>query len=364
MAQQSLAEAQERFYERVLAWNTATLDAAAACLGHRLGFYEILDRLGTADSAELARETDTGERYVREWLAQQAVAGVLVVVEDGDARPRRYRVPTAHRAVLVDGDDPRYLGGFLRFNVGLAGSLDPVVEAFREDEGLPPAAYSDDVAAGAATMNRPVYVSHLADRWLPGIPALHDRLRQEPPARVADIGCGTGWALISLAKAYPTIEADGIDLDRDAIEAARANAEAERVADRVTFEVRDAGDPSLTGRYDLVTLFESLHHFPGPTDALRTLRGLLRDDGVVLLTEMRCAETFTAPGDAREQLYHGWSVLNCLPKSRMAPDAEAPGAVLRPSQVEQYGLDAGFSEVEPLDLDDGGYVWRFYRLTP
>lgn len=364
MASQPSPGSVDRFFERFHGWNAATLATASVTLGLRLGLYRALDRLGTADSERLASATETAERYVREWLAHQAVCGVLEVAEAGEARTRQYRIPPGHRAVLVDGDDPRYLLSATRFYVGLAASLDAVVGAFRSGEGLPLGAYHDDVAAAGAAMNRPVYVGLLADRWIPAIPDLHDRLGADPPARITDIGCGSGWALISLAKAYPRLEAQGIDLDRASVEAARENAAAEGVSDRVTFEVRDVTDLELQGRYDLVTLFESLHHFPDPAGALRTLRGLLRDDGIVLLTEMRCAETFTAPGDTRERLLYGFSVLNCLPKSLAAPDAEAPGAVLRPAQVERYGLDAGYSTVEPLDLDPAGSVWRFYRLTP
>jgi 2-polyprenyl-3-methyl-5-hydroxy-6-metoxy-1,4-benzoquinol methylase len=358
------AEQAKAFYERVLELNAGLLDIAALTLGFRLGLYEALDRLGTATAGELATATETGERYVREWLAHMTVANVLEIAEEGDARTRRYRIPPGYRAVLVDEDDPRYLLPITQVNVGLASSLDPLEEGFRTDTGVRPEAYASDVAAGAATMNRPAYVGHLTERWIPGIPALHERLGEDPQARVADVGCGSGWALISLAKAYPNVEAEGIDNDADAIETATANAAAEGVADRVHFEVRDADDPQLQGRYDLVTVFESLHHFPDPAGALGTLRGLLREDGVVLLTELRCEEAFTAPGDVRERTYHGWSVLNCLPKSRSVPDSEAPGAVLRPNQVAEYGQAAGFSDVEPLDLDSGGYFWRFYRLTP
>lgn len=358
-------ERPDAFFERVLEMNAGLLDAAAMTLGFRLGLYEALDRLDTATADELATASGTGERYVREWLAHLTVADVLEVAEAGDARTRRYRIPSGHRAVLVEEDDPRFLLPITQVNVGLASSLDPLEEAFRTDTGVHPGAYAGDVAAGATTMNRPAYVSHLTERWIPGIPALHERLGEDPPARVADIGCGFGWALISLAKAYPNLEAEGIDIDEDAIETATANAEAEGVSDRVRFDVRDADDPQLQERYDLVTLFESLHHFPDPAGALRTLRGMLRDDGIVLLTELRCEEAFAAPGDVRERTYHGWSVLNCLPKSRAAPDAEAPGAVLRPEQVAAYGRAAGFSRVEPLDdLESGGYFWRFYRLTP
>lgn len=354
----------DAFFEHVLACNAAAMETAAMTLGYRLGLYEALNRLGTATADELADATDTGERYVREWLAQQAVAGVLQVAEDGDARTRRYRIPPSHEAVLVDEDDPRFLLLMTQVNVGWTSSLDLLEEAFRTDTGVPIEAFDADVVAGARIANCTVYASHLTDLWIPAIPDLHARLTEDPPARIVDIGCGTGWALLSLAKAYPKIQAEGIDLDEESIEIARENAEAEGVADRVHFEVRDAGDPELHGRYDVATLFESLHHFPDPAGALRMLRTLLREDGIVLLAEADCEETFTAPGNVRERLYFGWSVLICLPESRTTPGAEAPGAVLRPSQIEAYGRAAGFSRIEPLDIDSGGYFWRFYRLTP
>ena len=47
----------------------------------------------------------------------------------------------------------------------------------------------------------------------------------EPPARVADLACGTGWSSIAMAQAYPLISVDGFDLDADAIEAAGRNAQ-------------------------------------------------------------------------------------------------------------------------------------------
>ena len=51
-----------------------------------------------------------------------------------------------------------------------------------------------------------------------------------------------------MARAYPAITVHGLDLDEDVIAVARANAEAEGLADRVTFSVADASDPDLSGR--------------------------------------------------------------------------------------------------------------------
>jgi methylase of polypeptide subunit release factors len=50
------------------------------------------------------------------------------------------------------------------------------------------------------------------------------RLRFDPPARVADLACGTGWSSIAMAQEYPLISVDGFDLDGDAIAAARRHA--------------------------------------------------------------------------------------------------------------------------------------------
>src|SRR5512142_2393712 len=54
-------------------------EVAAVYLGEQLGFYRALAELGPATSAELATRTGTHERYAREWLEEQAVAGILDV---------------------------------------------------------------------------------------------------------------------------------------------------------------------------------------------------------------------------------------------------------------------------------------------
>ena len=85
--------------------------------------------------------------------------------------------------------------------------------------------------------------------------------------------------------------------------------------------VRDAADPALAGRYDLVTIFESLHDMSRPVDVLRACRRLLAPGGSVLVVDERVADAFVAPGDQVERLMYGFSVLCCLPAGhgRSAP---------------------------------------------
>ena len=159
-----------------------------------------------------------------------------------------------------------------RFGVSLA-PLPALVEAFRTGGGVPGCVgYLGRDAQGDA--NRPLFVNLLGQEWLPAIGDVHARLQADPPARVADIGCGAGWSSIAIARAYPNVAVDGFDLDEASIALARANVAATEVADRVSIHLRDATDPELAGSYDLVTVFEAIHDMPQPVDVLRSMRGL------------------------------------------------------------------------------------------
>lgn len=109
-------------------------------------------------------------------------------------------------------------------------------------------------------------------------------------------GCGSGWASIALARAYPAARVDGIDLDEASIVQARHNAEHAQLGDRIQFDCRDASDPALAGRYDLVMLFETLHDMANPVAVLRAAGAMLARGGAVLIGDEKAAETFTAPG--------------------------------------------------------------------
>src|SRR3712207_8544440 len=46
----------------------------------------------------------------------------------------------------------------------------------------------------------------MGTEWLPAVSDVHERLQADPPARVADIGCGTGWSSISIRSEEHTSE--------------------------------------------------------------------------------------------------------------------------------------------------------------
>jgi SAM-dependent methyltransferase len=348
----------EALSERLFANAVGALELYTIYLGERLGLYRALVENGAANSTQLAARTGTAERYVREWLEHHA-ASELLVVDDPRAEPRdrRYWLPPEHIPILANPDDVRY-EAYIGVDIVRGGRwLPQLVEAFRVGNAPPPLPWEPE---GREEANRALFLNLLGTEWLPAIVDVDTRLRAEPPARVLDVACGTGWASIAMAQTYPKITVDGVDLDQDAISAARRNAEQAGVADRVRFSVTDAADLSGAGGYDLLTIFEALHDMSRPIDALRAARQMLSDDGTLLVADGLVADEFTVPATPLERIAYGWSVVSCLPGAMGDPKTAATGAVMRPSLLRQYALKAGFSEVEVLPIHTD--YWRFYRL--
>jgi SAM-dependent methyltransferase len=240
--------------------------------------------------------------------------------------------------------------------------LPRLLQAFRSGAGIPYADYGPDTIEGIAEMNRPMFLNLLGTEWLPAIPDVHARMQADPPARVADVGCGTGWSSIAIAQAFPKAEVHGFDMDEASIALARANAAARGLEDRVTFAVRDAAYPGLVGGFDLVAAFETIHDMAQPVEALRKMRGLVAEGGAVVIADERVGETFTAPGDDVERLNYGFSVLHCLPSGLAETPSAGTGTVMRRPTLQRYAVEAGFRDVDVLPIEHD--FWRFYRLQP
>lgn len=358
-AEERAAALGERVFQAVL----GTLDLAGIYLGERLGLYAALRDHGPMTSVGLANLTATDERYVREWLEQQAVTGVLEV-DDADAAPteRRFSLPDGHIEALTDTDSLAYLPPLGQLTIGILQPLPQLVEAFRTGGGVPYADYGEDTREGIAAMNRVMFDNQLGTEWFPAIADVHARL-SSAPARVADIGSGTGSSSIAIARAYPLATVDTFDVDLASVARAHENIAAAGLADRVTARQVDAGSGDLEGTYDLVTIFEALHDMARPVEALASARRMLAGGGSLIIADERVADRFTAPGDDVERLMYGCSITHCLAVGIADHEqSAATGTVMRTDTLRRYAADAGFASVEILPIDND--LWRFYRLRP
>jgi 2-polyprenyl-3-methyl-5-hydroxy-6-metoxy-1,4-benzoquinol methylase len=339
-----------------------TLELFSVYLGVRLGLYRTLAEAPDGlTETELAERAGIARRYACEWLEQQAVAGIIDV-DDAGAQPdeRRYRLDSAHADVLAHEESQAHVAPFALLSAGIGQALPKVVEAYRSGSGVPYSDYGADFRDGQGGINRPAFTHEIGD-WIGAMPDVHLRLGGEPPARVAEIGSGQGWAAIGLAKAYPHLRVDGFDLDVASVEDATRNAAAAGLADRVRFEQLDAAQVSDRGPYELVLLLETLHDLAQPVEALAAARAALSEGGSVLVADERVADRFQAPGDEIERMMYGWSVLHCLPTQLVEEPTAATGTVLRVDMLRRLAADAGFSRVDVLPIEND--FFRFYRLS-
>lgn len=350
----------DAFAEQVFGDLLGAMNAAAATIGIRLGWYQALADGRPLTSGELAAASSTDERYAREWLEHQAVAGYIQVL-DPSAEPdrRRYQLPPAAAEVLADRSSLAYMAPFVDFVSTVGGNLDHLIEVYRTGDGFGWAQHGDGARCGQAEANRPLFLQLLAQEYLASIDGVDALLRAG--GRVADVGCGLGWSSIGLANAYPRLMVDGFDIDAPSIEMAAANAAEAGVDDRVRFHAVDVAAADLDG-YDLVLALECIHDMPDPVSVLSAMRSMVAPGGAIVVMDERVGDAFTGEPDPVEQLFYGFSLLCCLPDGRNAPQSVATGTVMRRPTFEGYAHQAGFERVEVLPLDHD--FFRFYRLWP
>lgn len=342
----------------------ATQESFTIYLGVRLGLYRALSGSGPVTAAGLAERTGLAPRYLREWLEQQAVAGILTAREPEEPDGvRRYLMPPGHERVLTGSEDPLSMVGTAVLPLGaVAGALPALVAAFRSGEGVPEAVYGDDWRHGHGESNRFAY-THLLPGWLRRYaPDAHRRL-VGAPGRAADLGCGTGWSTLVLASTYPDAVVSAVDVDAAAIAQLRVRADDAGLGARIRTEVADAAARVAgAGAFDLVCVFDVLHEATDPGGLLAAARGLAAPGAPVLVLESQVPDELAAPGTDLARFQHATSVLHCLPVALLGATGpeEVLGTVVRPAALRALARRAGFSRVRRYELDDGFH--RLYRL--
>ena len=358
-----VAQSRDALLEKLFQDFLGGMDMLSVYLGDRLGLYAALARGGPQTSSELAAAAGVHERYAREWLEHQAISGLLLVDDEtASDEERRYSIAPAHEEVLLDERSLNFMAPLAQAFVACTRPIDALMDAFRNGGGVPYADYGADLHEGQARFTRPMYESLLPTEWLGAVPDIRARLEADPPARVADVACGLGRSSLAIARGYPKAIVDGIDLDEASIERARELLAGSGLEDRVSFDVRDAADPRLAGRYDLVTLFEALHDMGRPVEVLQAMRLLLAEGGSVIVGDERTADRFSLDAGEIERMYYGFSVMHCLPVGMVGEDPAGTGTVMRRDTVAGYAAEAGFRGFEVLPIENDFY--RFYRLTP
>jgi len=325
-------------------------------LGDRLGLYRAMAGQGPTTAAELAAVTGLQQRWLLEWLRGQAAAG-LIGAEDGEV----FELSTEAVAVLADDRQSLWFAAGAFTGGAAPDVVEHLAAAFRSGIGL---TYDDLGPAAAHAMERmtgPWTRLALVPLILPALDGVVDRLTTG--ARVADVGCGSGVAVCTMAAAFPGSQFDGLDVSRHAIDRARSKA-AENGLENVVFRTAAAEDLPDDNRYDLVLTLDCLHDMPRPAEAVAAIRRAIRPDGTLLIKDIRTGPAWR--DNLRNPLLammYGLSVTSCMSSGLAEPGGAGLGTLgLHPELAERICRDAGFSRFSRHDFDDP--VNFYYEVRP
>jgi 2-polyprenyl-3-methyl-5-hydroxy-6-metoxy-1,4-benzoquinol methylase len=324
-------------------------------LGMRLSLYTALAGAGPVTPGDLAQTTGLHERWLREWLRGQAAAGII------DYADGAFTLSPESAALLADEDQLSYLGGNFLPLPQRAAMVERLMEAFRTGLGY---SFDDRGAESAASTEglfRNWYRLVLVPTALPMLDDMVARLREG--ASVADVGCGSGLALIEMGRAFSRSRFHGYDTSRHALERAVANRE---TAGLSNIEFHDPTREPLPGdaSVDLVTTFDCLHDMTDPDAAVAAIRGAIKPDGCWLIADINGAPTFEEQlGNFTTPMLYAMSVLSCMSSSLSAAGGAGLGTLGLPEPAMRALVERhGFSRFRRLDLPHP--INAFYEARP
>ena len=325
--------------------------AAMMVVGDRTGLYAALAAGGPLTPAQRAAETGTAERYVREWLAQQAAVGFVGY----DPADGTFTLPPEHAAVLASDDSPVSMIGAAPQISGMHRRADQLVEAFRTGSGIPWADQDSATFEGAERFFRVGYRNSLLSEWIPALDGVQEKL--QTGAHLIDVGTGHGAPLLLLAEAFPASRFTGYDVHPESVAVATARAEEAGLSDRVRFEVNFCqGYPDRD--VDVVTFFDAFHDLGDPVGAAAHARRALAPDGTLVLVEPKAADDLGTTLSTVPMAAIGFaaSTFLCTANSLSQPVGRALGALAGEAALREVLAEAGFRRIRRAAENDFNMV--------
>lgn len=330
----------KQFGGRMLGIYTGGVLAQMIELGYVTGLFEAAKQ-GPATSDELAARAGMRERYVREWLGSLASAGIFTY----DATTKRYALPEEH-GLLLTGDGASNLAPMSRIVNHFGTHLPMIARCFKEGGGVPYEAYRPVFTQCMDDTWRRIYDQHLVKGFIGIVDGLVPAL--ERGIRVLDIGCGSGHAMNVLAKQFPRSSFVGYDIARDAIDAARREAQQMRLTN-TRFDAVDVTNLAGNETFDLITSFDAIHDQRAPDEVLRSVKRSLAPGGTYLMMEFKFSSNVEENiGNPFAPMYYGISVMHCMPVS-LAVGGAGLGTVWGEQTAKRLLAEVGFTDIKVLD---------------
>jgi SAM-dependent methyltransferase len=327
----------EAFLGKLIGHMTGAAVCYSVWLGDELGFYRAMANAGPCTALSLAGTTGCHARLVREWLDSQAAAGLVSFDADEDT----YELSPEAALVIADDASSVFVARGMNTFGSMFVDLPKIVTAFRGDGALSWKDHHPCLFCGTEWFFRTGYRAHLANSWIPALDGVEEKLMSG--ARVADVGCGHGASVITMAAAYPNSRFWGFDFHEPSIKTCRDRARDAEVNERTDFQVSSA--TGYSGQFDLICFFDCLHDMGDPHGAARHAREHLLPGGTVLLVEPFAIDPHSKniAENPMATLFYVASTCICTPNSLSQDVQTALGAQAGEAKLADIFRNAGFT---------------------
>lgn len=311
-------------------------------IGYRTGLFDVMNELEPSTSEEIAEASELNERYVREWLGAMVTGEIL----NYDIESKTYSLPPEHAAWLTRASVPNNIAVTTQWFSVLGSVEDKIVECFHNGGGVPYEDFERFHEVMSDESNQTV-IAPLLDQTLPLIEGLKEKL--EEGIEVLDLGCGSGFALVHMAKEFPNSKFTGYDISEEAISRGNTHAK-EQGLTNVNLIAKDVAKIDDVKKFDFIVTFDAIHDQADPDLVLSNINNALKDDGAYLMQDIAgSSHVHNNMDHLIAPFIYTISCMHCMTVS-LSQNGKGLGAMWGKELATDMLKQAGFTQVEIKEL--------------
>lgn len=356
VGEQANAQQKKAYTGRLWQYKQAETISLMINVGRRLGLFGYMAGEGAVTAKQLSEKAGLHERWVLEWLRLQAAAKIVNYIEDGE----RFELPQTGIEMLGDAKSDSFM--LENFDGGSPPeAIESLLESFRTGLGKTYESSGPEGARRGETRHWQGARNKVLPLMIPALDGVENKLKRG--CLVADVGCGDGAIILSLAESFPESVFHAYDPNRHSVARVKEVA-SEMGLSNVEVHQSAGEDIPLSPQYDLVITFDCIHDMTQPAEVISRIRSCIKEDGTWFIKDIRSKPRFQDNlRNPMLAMMYGFSLMSCMSSAM----SEAGGAGLgtlgfNPQVAEEMSRAAGFTRFQMHDFNDPGNL--YYEVRP
>ncbi len=354
--EQAVKQQNNEYAARLWQYKQAETISLMIHVGRQLGLFEHMAGVGPISAKELSEKSGLHERWVLEWLRLQAAGKILNYMPDDG----RFELPEVGIELLGDDRSPSFM--LENFDGGTPReAVDALLKSFRTGLGNTYESSGPEGARRGETRHWKAAKNQVVPRMIPVLDGVEEKLKNG--CMVADVGCGDGAIILSLAESFPASTFHAFDPNKHAV--ARVKEVARDMGlDNVEVHRSSGENIPASGQYDLIITFDCIHDMTHPDLVISKIRESIKEDGTWFIKDIRSKPRFEDNlRNPMLAMMYGFSLMSCM-SSAMSEEGGAGLGTLgfNPAVAEEMSRAAGFTRFLMHDFKDPGNL--YYEVRP